>query len=95
MLAETCISWLPGASWSSVGPGSCCRVLETWDRKIWGYFSTGFRKEAAESASAFLMLPGMPQCFSKPVPINTCVFRNQTQVQKTSCVILQSILDSW
>lgn len=48
MLTETCISWLPGAGWSSAGPGSCCRVLETWDRKV---FSAGFRKEAAESAS--------------------------------------------
>lgn len=49
MLTETCISWLPGAGWSSVGTGSCCRVLETWDRK--GFFPTGFRKEADESAS--------------------------------------------
>lgn len=59
-LTQTCISWLPGASWGSAGPGSCYRVLEIWDKKL---FILWFQEGNCWICLSFLMLPGMPQTF--------------------------------
>lgn len=57
-LTEACTSWLPGASWSSAGPGGCYRVWEIWDKKV---FILWFQEGNYWICLSFLMLPGMPQ----------------------------------